>query len=171
MSDYAAYAPGVKPSVADGVVTTRLAAPADVDALATVMAARGGAVEEHVDHARKMIERLDVLLIAESDEHAVGWCGVQKVAIHPGADPEWLIAGLAVNPEVRRRGIAARLLRQVLRDTAERAPGESVFSVINVRSLASIDLHLKSGFVEVGRSPSYAGIEFTGGEGVLLRHG
>lgn len=171
MSDFAAYAPSVKPSVVNGMVITRSAVPADADALASVMAARGGTVEGHVDHARRMIERLDVLLIAERDGDAVGWCGVQKFALHPGVDPEWLIAGLTVIPEVRREGIAARLLSQVLRDATERAPGESVFSVINARNLASIDLHLKLGFVEVGRSACYAGIEFTGGEGVLLRHG
>ena len=96
----------------------------------------------------------------------------QKVAIHTGADPEWLIAGLTVVPELRRQGSAARLLSDVLRDAAGRAPGEPIFSVINSRNLASIDLHLKLGFVEMGRSPGYAGIEFTGGEGVLLlRHG
>lgn len=171
MSDFAVYAPSVKPSVVEGAFNTRLAVPADVDALATVMATRGGTVDDHVDHARKMIERLDVLLIAEKAGDAVGWCGVQKFAIHPGADPEWLIAGLTVIPEVRREGIAARLLGQVLRDVSSRAPHEAIFSVINARNLASIDLHLKLGFVEVGRSPSYAGIEFTGGEGVLLRHG
>lgn len=98
-------------------------------------------------------------------------CGFQKFAVRQGADPEWFIAGLTVILEVRRQGIAARLLNQVLRDAAARAPGESIFSVINARNRASIDLHRKLGFVEVGRSPSYSGIEFTGGEGVLLRHG
>lgn len=171
MSDFAVYAPGVQQSAVDGAFTIRPAGTADVDALAAVMAVRGGTPEGHADHARKMIERLDVLLIAENDERAVAWCGTQKVIICPGTDPEWLIAGLTVVPEVRRKGIAARLLRQVLRDVGQRASGESVFSVINARNLASIDLHLKLGFVEVGRSASYAGIEFTGGEGVLLRHG
>ncbi|TCN54927.1 hypothetical protein EV641_104192 [Rhodococcus sp. SMB37] len=58
----------------------------------------------------------------------------------------------------------------MLRDASKRAPGESIFSVINARSLASINLHLELGFVEAWRSARYAGIEFTGGEGVLLRH-
>lgn len=160
----------MKPPIVDGPFSIRQAVTADVGALATVMAARGGTVESHAGHALKTIERLDVLLIAERDEQAVGWCGAQKNAIDPGGDPEWLIAGLTVVPEVRRQGVASRLLSQVLREVAGRAPGESVFSVINARNLASIDLHLNSDFVEVGRSPSYAGIEFTGGEGVLLRH-
>jgi ribosomal protein S18 acetylase RimI-like enzyme len=169
VNDFAVYVPSVRPSAVAESFTTRAAVTADVDALATVMAARGGSVEERADQARKMIAELAVLLIAEKDGYAVGWCGAQKVPIHPKADPEWLIAGLTVIPDARRQGIASRLLSEVLRDASGRAPGESVFSVINARNLASIDLHLKLGFVEVGRSASYAGIEFTGGEGVLVR--
>lgn len=51
----------------NGAVNTRLAIPSDVDAIVTVMAARGGTVDEHVDQARRMIDRLDVLLIAERE--------------------------------------------------------------------------------------------------------
>lgn len=169
MSEFALYAPSVKPSVADETIDTRSAVTADVDALATVMAVRGGSVEEHRDHARKVIARLDVLLIAEQDGQALGWCGIQKFAIFPGAEPEWLIAGLTVIPASRRQGIAARLLNEVVRATLRTVPAEPVFSVINARNLASISLHLRVGFVEVGRSAIFAGIEFTGGEGVLLR--
>lgn len=79
-----------------------------------------------------------------------------------------LIARRKVTPEARRERIAARLMSQVLREATKRPPGESVFSVINAKNLASIDLHLKQGLVEVGRSASYAGIDFTGGEGVRL---
>lgn len=121
MSDFAAYAPSVNPSVANGTVSTRLADPADAGALATVMAVRGGTVDEHVDRARRMIQRLDVLLIAERDGDAVGWCGVQKFALRPGSDPEWLIEGLTVVPEARREGVAARLLGEVLRAATESA--------------------------------------------------
>lgn len=143
----------------------------DADALAAVMATRGGIAEELVDRAQTMIENLDVLLIAEKDSRSIGWCGVQKYPIFPGAEPEWLIAGLTVIPEMRRRGVAARLLGEVLRKTSRGAPGEPICSVINAQNLASIDLHRNRGFVEAGRSASYAGITFTGGEGVLLRHG
>lgn len=157
-------------SSVDESLDTRSAVMADVDALAAVMAVRGGSAEEHLDRARKMIERLDVLLIAEMDGKPVGWCGIQKFSIFPSADPEWLIAGLTVIPEVRRQGVAARLLSEVLRATPRSTPPESIFSVINASNLASNDLRRRLGFVEVGRSAIFAGIEFTGGEGVLLRH-
>lgn len=171
MSDFVAYEPKVTTSAADGVVDIRLAGATDIGTLAGVLAVRGGTAEEHVERARRMIETLDILLVAEKDKTVVGWCGIQKYSIQPGASPKWLIAGLTVVPEARRQGIAARLLRQLVRDTSRTAPGEPIFSVINAMNLASIDLHLKLGFLEVGRSASYAGITFTGGEGVLLRIG
>lgn len=170
MTDFAEYVPRTHPTSSDESVETRSAVPTDADALAAVMAARGGSVEEHVAAARSLIERLDVLLIAEKEGLAVGWCGIQKFSIFPDAGPEWLIAGLTVVPEARRRGIAARLLREVLQATPRTAKEELIFSVINARNFASIDLHHEVGFVEVGRSAIFAGIEFTGGEGVLLRH-
>lgn len=115
MSDFVVYRPNMKPPAAEELVDTRSAVTADADALAAVMATRGGIAEELVDRARTMIEKLDVLLIAEKCGRTVGWCGVQKYPIFPGAEPEWLIAGLTVIPEMRRRGIEARLLSEVLR--------------------------------------------------------
>lgn len=71
---------------------------ADAVAVAAVMATRGGIAEELIDRARTMMEKLDVLLIAEKDRRAAGWRGVQKYLIFPGAEPEWLIAGLTAIP-------------------------------------------------------------------------
>ena len=170
MNDFAVYAPGLRSSSPDDSVETRSPRPKDADALAANMAVRGGSVEEHAARARHLIERLSVLLIAVKGGTPVGWCGIQKFSIFPGGDPEWLIAGLTVVPELRRRGIAARLLGEVLRVTPRVALAEPIFSVINARNLASIDLHEGLGFVEAGRSATFAGVEFTGGEGVLLRH-
>lgn len=127
-------------------------------------------VEDHCDRAVRLIERLEVLLAAEKEGVLVGWCGIHRYSIQPDAEPEWLVAGLTVVPELRRRGIAARLLRGVLDATAGSAPNEPVFSVINARNLASIDLHQQLGFTEVGRPATFAGIDFTGGVGVLLRY-
>lgn len=114
MTDFVDCEPDAHSARSDESVGIRLAEPVDVDGLAAVMAVRGGAIEEYRDRALCLIERLDVLLIAEKDGVAVGWCGIQKFSIHPDAEPEWLIAGLTVVPELRRRGIAARLLRGVL---------------------------------------------------------
>lgn len=82
-----------------------------------------------------------------------------------------MIAGLTVTPEMRRQGVAANLLGQVLHATSRRAPDEPFLSVINAKNLASIDPHLMLGFLQIDRPASFADIEFTGGEGVLMRRG
>lgn len=170
MSDFVDYEPDVHGARSDEYVEIRPVESPDVDGLAAVMAVRGGAVEGYRDRALRLIERLDLLLIAEKDGVPVGWCGIRRFAIQPDTELEWLIAGLTVVPELRRRGVAARLLRDVLDAMARSAPNEPIFSVINARNLASIDLHQQLGFVEVRRAANFAGIDFTGGVGVLLRY-
>lgn len=169
MSDFVAYAPSVRSVTSGAAVEIKAATPVDAHHLAAVLAARGGTLEEHLHAATRLIERLTVLLMAEKDGAAVGWCGIQKYQIFPDAVPEWLVAGLTVVPEQRRQGIAVQLLQAVLRATADSAPREPIFSIINARNLASIDLHKGLGFAEVARGSTFAGINFTGGEGVLLR--
>lgn len=89
--------------------------------------------------------------------------------IESGRNPEWLVAGLTVVPPQRRRGIAVRLLQDVVDKVQSLAPGEPIFSVVNAQNLASIKLHEGLGFEEVARAATFARIEFTRGEGVLLR--
>ena len=171
MTDFVDYEPHAHSTRSEVDVQIRPAMAADADGLAAVLAVRGGAIEEHIDRAARLIEQLDVLLVADRHGELGGWCGIQRHSIRPDAEPEWLIAGLTVRPEWRRRGIAARLLREVLEATNGSAPDEPIFSVINATNRASIDLHEHLGFMEIGRAATFAGIEFTGGVGVLLRYG
>ncbi len=62
MNDFARYAPGAHSSTPDDSVATRSVMPTDAYAVATIMAVRGGSVEEHLDRARRLIERLSVVL-------------------------------------------------------------------------------------------------------------
>lgn len=64
----------------------------------------------------------------------VGWSGAQRYAIYPEGPPGWLVAGLTVVQDQRRRGIAARLLDGVVRAVQELEPDEAVFSVTNARN-------------------------------------
>ena len=152
-------------------VVVRAVRSTDVGELSVVMSARGGTAEEHVDRARRLIGRLSVLSVAEMDDALVGWSGAQKAVIEVGGAPEWLIAGLTVVPAQRRRGIAARLLGDVVAKLRTWEPKSPVFSVINAQNPASVALHEGLGFREVARGVTFARIEFTGGEGVLLRYG
>jgi ribosomal protein S18 acetylase RimI-like enzyme len=49
------------------------------------------------------------------------------------------------------------------------ANGQAAFFFTNARNTASIDLHSRLGFVELGRASSYLGEPFDGGAGVLMR--
>lgn len=85
MSDFVDHEPDVHAARSDESVEIRPVESADVGGLAVVMAVRGGAVEEHLARAGRLIERLDVLLIAEKDGVPVGWGGIQRYAIQPDA--------------------------------------------------------------------------------------
>lgn len=171
MTDFVPFEPSARPQRAGAAVTIRAATAADVEGLALVMAVRGGDVTEHRERARRLVERLPVLSVAETGTGLVGWSGAQTSEIEPGRGGEWLVAGLTVVPASRRQGIAARLLRHVVGEVHRCAAGEPVYSVINARNLASLELHCRLGFAEVARAATFARVEFTGGEGVLLRLG
>lgn len=152
-------------------VVVRSAAPRDALDLAAVMAARGGTVLDHLESARQLIRRLPVLLVAEVSGAVVGWSGAQRAVVHAETPPEWLVAGLTVLPEHRRRGIAAELLDGVVHEVRAAAPAAPVFSIVNAQNRASLALHKAAGFREVERAGILASITFTGGVGVLLRRG
>lgn len=152
-------------------VKIRASGSQDIRSLAEVMAARGGALRDHLDSAECLTERLPILLVAENRAgKLVGWSGAQRFAIYPDSMPEWLTAGLTVLPDQRRQGIGAALLDEVVRAVHLAEPEAPIYSVINVLNPASIELHRGIGFREVARAPTFAGIVFTGGEGVLLRY-
>lgn len=171
MTDFVAFEPSVRAERAGDSVSVRPVTSADIEALSIVMATRGGDIAASREQAHRLIGRLPVLSVAEIDHELVGYSGAQPFVIEPGRDPEWLIAGLVVVPAHRRRGIAARLVQDVVDKVHRSAVGEPVFSVTSAQNLASIKLHKDLGFEVVGRAATFARIEFTGGEGVLLRHG
>ncbi|WP_222710386.1 GNAT family N-acetyltransferase [Quadrisphaera setariae] len=79
------------------------------------------------------------------------------------------LTGLLVDPAWRRRGLGEQLTRWRLERL--RRSGEPVLFFTNARNTASLALHTRLGFVEVGRAASYLGEPFTGGVGVLMRWG
>lgn len=150
-------------------VQVRPATPDDVGGLAAVKAVRGGTAEQHAAGARRQMEQLAVLVVAEDAAgDLVGWSGAQQVRIHLEGSPEWLVAGLTVVPARRRQGVGALLLAEVVTAVRRVDEGAAVHSVVNAQNLASIALHLSLGFREVARGTTFAGVTFSGGEGVLL---
>lgn len=143
----------------------------DAADLAAVMAARGGTPADHAPAARRLLDRVPVLLLAErAGSHGprvVGWPGATLAALYPGAQPRWLTAGLTVTPEARRTGVGRRLLHAVIGAVADRGGGD-LHSVVNAGNAPSRALHASLGLEIVETGPRFAGIEFAGGVGVLL---
>lgn len=129
--------------------------------------------DSHPEHDARAIEDPDVcVLVAEVATAAgtvpVGW-GTTSLLAEPAdlAPAGHYLGGVTVEPAWRRRGIALALTDARLRWIAERA--DEAFYVVNATNLASIDLHRRWGFVEVARGPTFAGVPFDGGLGLLMR--
>lgn len=151
-------------------LSIRLAQPHDALPLAHVMVARGGTAHCHYQTATQLIANNPIVLIATHSAQTVGWSGAQQTTIRPGEQPNWLVSGLTVIPAWRRHGIGLQLLRAVPAAVSTRDPQAVVHSVINAGNLASIQLHQNTGFTEIGTGPTFAGIHFHGGSGILLAH-
>jgi ribosomal-protein-alanine N-acetyltransferase len=91
--------------------------------------------------------RLEVLRQVATDA-VVAFCNYWLVA------DELHILNVAVHPDERRRGHAARLVRHIL-DEASRNKAHVVSLEVRVSNQAAADLYRKFGFREVGRRPKY----------------
>jgi ribosomal-protein-alanine N-acetyltransferase len=91
--------------------------------------------------------RLEVLR-ASTSERLVGFCNYWLVA------DELQILNIAVHPEARRRGHAARLLRHIL-DQGRRHESRMASLEVRVSNHAAAALYRKFGFREVGIRPRY----------------
>lgn len=87
-------------------------------------------------------------LVAELDDQVVG----HGVLWWVGEEGE--LANIAVDPEVRRAGVARRLLEELV-DRARRAGVEHVFLEVRVSNDAATKLYRSLGFREVGQRRNY----------------
>jgi ribosomal-protein-alanine N-acetyltransferase len=91
--------------------------------------------------------RLEILRNADSGR-VVAFCNYWLVA------DELHLLNIAVHPDERRRGHAARFLRHVL-DEARRHRARVVSLEVRVSNRAATELYRKFGFREVGLRPKY----------------
>ncbi|HEY0187833.1 MAG TPA: GNAT family N-acetyltransferase [Cellulomonas sp.] len=177
MPAFETYRPGAH-GVPDRRCSIRRARPGDVPGVLVVASSRGPQPADLGDRLARWIAdpgRLVLVAHAPSDDPVpsartvVGWTMLARWQGGADAREGWLVGALTVAPGRRRAGIGARLLAGLL----DRPPGRgaAVHSVVNATNRASIALHEGLGFHEVDRGPSFAGITFTGGIGVLLRVG
>jgi ribosomal protein S18 acetylase RimI-like enzyme len=182
---FAAYEPAValssrQPPPTDLVIAQAVAG--DEAGIARVMQQREGLSHgEACGRARRSIALpalTDLLLVARVGADVAGYGRVRFVTrqaqvstvqgngnSHPAG---WYLMGVIVDPSVRRRGIGAALTRERLKWVAERA--DEAFYFASSLNRASIDLHHRFGFEEIGRGFQFPGARFSGGgTGVLFR--
>ncbi|WP_407318943.1 GNAT family N-acetyltransferase [Isoptericola halotolerans] len=108
-----------------------------------------------------------LVVVAEAGGAVVGWA---KTHHHPGADgiapAGQYLGGVIVHPAWRRRGLAVALTTARMVWIGGRS--DRAHLVVNARNRASIALHDRWGFRDVGRAASFHGVTFTGGVGLLM---
>jgi aminoglycoside 6'-N-acetyltransferase I len=144
----------------------RVATPSDLAACYGI--SRGLSNDSPTNLDRDLREPDRLLVVAEQDDAVVGYGRAALWTADPddGRDGYYLV-GVAAHPDHRRRGVALALTRARMRWIAGRADEAWYFT--NAANLASIALHGRFGFREVARSPSFRGVHFDGGEGILYR--
>jgi ribosomal protein S18 acetylase RimI-like enzyme len=174
-ADYRPETPDRK-KTPDGLVIRR-ARVADLPAMAKIAARREGGTA--ATHARslerfRLVSRRGrgLLLCTRVGPRVLGYAKVSRFTPGPGAPPNaappgWYLAGVLVDPEFRRRGVATALTRARLRWVAERA--REVYYFANATNRVSIALHERFGFVEVTRDFWFPEVAFEGGAGILFR--
>ena len=94
-------------------------------------------------------EAKDLFLVYEQDDCIIGY----TVAILPNNDAAHLVS-IAVHPNFRRRGIATRLIKELLKRLCEKGISY-VYLEVDVMNEAAIKLYQKLGFTIVERISSY----------------
>ncbi|HEU0194534.1 MAG TPA: GNAT family N-acetyltransferase [Gaiellales bacterium] len=109
-----------------------------------------------------------LLLVAERGGTIIGYgrAALWRVDPDDGRGGYYLV-GVGVRPDHHRQGIALALTEARMRWIAGRADEAWYFT--NARNAASIALHGRFGFQEMARAPSFRGVPFSGGEGILYR--
>lgn len=82
----------------------------------------------------------------------------------------WMVSGLVVDPDARRRGVGRALLTAI--DDAVRVfePDVELYSIVSTADHACVGLHLAVGFEKVARVKSFGAVTFEE-QGVVLRRG
>ncbi|WP_263119426.1 GNAT family N-acetyltransferase [Cellulomonas fimi] len=151
----------------DPGVRVRMGASDDLAGIVAVAASRGRLPADFAERIDARMTDADWRVLVAERTNAPGVIGWAMVGPWTGlvdAPDGRYVSALTVTPEARRSGIGGRLLGDLVV-----VAGGTVFSVVNARNRASLDLHRRQGFVELGRAARFAGIDFDGGSGVLLR--
>ncbi|WP_136313258.1 GNAT family N-acetyltransferase [Actinomyces procaprae] len=155
-------------------------APRMIDALPVLLLASlpapGGAAESSPDGASELTGQParsahgEDPALADSRAVPVALSGAFLLPgdLQEGRPERWMVSGLIVDPDARRRGIGRSLLTAVGAAVREIDPGEDLFSVVETANHASVAAHLAAGFEETAHVDGYAGLVFDG-DALLMR--
>ena len=156
-----------------GPIRIRPADLEDADKLGRISAEREGEEASiHITAFRRAIEGDEIgesllVLVAEFEGEVIGFGKAKRVDSEDASPAGWYLSGVVVDPDYRRRGAGRLLTAARLKWISERSRCAYFFA--NARNRVSIELHERFGFQEIARGPGFAGVSFTGGEGILFR--
>ncbi|WP_158539297.1 GNAT family N-acetyltransferase [Renibacterium salmoninarum] len=171
MNLFAAFDHGKRSAPAPAGLLIRGPVESDFRALERIeQLIRGGDGEARRSSWVRSIEREDALLmVAEIGSAVVGYAKASR--LEPAADdvarPGFYLVGCSVHPEFRRQSVGRELTKARLSWIAERA--DEAWYFCNARNESSVAMHDEFGFSEVLRAERIYGVQFSGGEGLLLR--
>ncbi|MET7640475.1 GNAT family N-acetyltransferase [Streptomyces sp. NPDC005438] len=130
---------------------------------------RGGTVPEWSARISRALAHPEGLVVAALQRDApVGYANLALLPAHQdGAPAGYYLTGVTVAAPWRRHGVGRALTRYRVEWIWRRRPEAWCF--VSAGNRASVDLHLDLGFTVHRRGPSFQGVGFTGGEGLLLR--
>ncbi|GAA1984082.1 GNAT family N-acetyltransferase [Kitasatospora viridis] len=147
-----------------------LAVAADVLPIARVQSdVRGNTPEYWAERVARRVSAGagELVVVARVDGDTAGYGTASLLPEHEdGAPAGWYLSGVTVAHAWRRKGIGRALTEWRMAWLRER--DAEVWCFVSARNPASIDLHRALGFTEERRGPSFQGVTFGGGEGVLL---
>lgn len=158
-------------------ITTRLAQPADADAIAAIynqgIEDRGATFETSPRTAAEIVPKIELgdrfpLVVAEDGDAIVGWAGLSEYR------PRVCYAGIAefsiyVDRAWRGRGIGRTLLTALIQAAAERGFWKLVSRVFTFNK-ASLALCRSCGFREVGTYEKHARLDGAWLDVVIVEH-
>lgn len=138
----------------------RAATPADIPAIMT-LAQQDATAAHWTSQEYLKIFKSDLLvqrygLVGEENGEILGFAIARELQIQPvpESEPEWELENLAVAPAARRRGIATRLLDELLRMALDHG-ATNILLEARESNQAARALYRKWGAVESGRRPGY----------------
>ncbi|MCO4795033.1 MAG: GNAT family N-acetyltransferase [Bacteriovoracaceae bacterium] len=179
MSKYAPYEPNIKSQGWAFDVEYRRARASDAPGIARVKTERdGGVFETNQRVVKNELEELEkhedsALFVALMENQIVGYARLvyfdSKLSQTKHLSPDgWYFLGLIIDEKHRRMGIGTHLSEHRL-EWLKNKGAKEVFSFVNTKNKASLDLHEVLEFEIVEEGPGFLNVDFDDSTGFLFK--